>query len=599
MQRGVKEILLTSSVLILALLLLRRIFRRRISRRMQYALWALVLVRLLLPASLPAVDFSVLSLSQPVQNRMEEHWGAEEIYVLPVSTQEITLSSAAPPEEPDILLPVEGRYTAVSHERGQPAVLTAYLLTLEEAIGLVWGIGVGSMVLWLAGTNLSFWTTLRRRRIPLEFPECKYPVYLVEEGLVSPCLFGLFRPAVYLTTASMASEEDLRHVLAHEEAHARQGDPLWSLLRGICLAVYWFDPLVWWAARASREDCELACDELALRKLGEGHRIPYGQTLLRLIPVKKLSGGVLLTATTMASDKRRLTERIARIAENRRMRRTALCAALAATAAVCVMTFTGCSASGTEPDAPGVQRLAISLAALDSYEPAEVETIPADSLFSGHHLDGHHGKAQNRHHADGGCRATEHHNTFVWSYDGATYVSCANRLLSAYPDDYFLGFPDQTYEEEAFTDLFGYDGVRITYRRQPGAPGDEPVNDYYVFEENRDGGVDVRLLARVYGQPQLIDLDGDGIMELVSTDGHLTCQIVYQRGDRLYEASVNRLIHEFWTDPEDAPTFYRCSPEDRCLYLQSGSGSTMHKLCFDGENLLLYAQDEENLPAGR
>ena len=49
-----REILLTSSVLILAVLLLRRAFRDRISRRAQYVLWALVLVRLLVPVSLPA-----------------------------------------------------------------------------------------------------------------------------------------------------------------------------------------------------------------------------------------------------------------------------------------------------------------------------------------------------------------------------------------------------------------------------------------------------------------------------------------------------------------------------------------------------------------
>ena len=48
-----REILLTSSVLILAVLLLRRAFRDRISRRAQYVLWALVLVRLLVPVSLP------------------------------------------------------------------------------------------------------------------------------------------------------------------------------------------------------------------------------------------------------------------------------------------------------------------------------------------------------------------------------------------------------------------------------------------------------------------------------------------------------------------------------------------------------------------
>ena len=53
-----KEILLTSSVLILALLALRRLFRETLSRRAQYALWGLVLLRLLVPVSLPAAGFS-------------------------------------------------------------------------------------------------------------------------------------------------------------------------------------------------------------------------------------------------------------------------------------------------------------------------------------------------------------------------------------------------------------------------------------------------------------------------------------------------------------------------------------------------------------
>ena len=61
-----KEILLTSSVLILALLLLRVLFRSAVSRRIQYALWLLVLVRLLVPVSLPGADFSVLSAAEPV-----------------------------------------------------------------------------------------------------------------------------------------------------------------------------------------------------------------------------------------------------------------------------------------------------------------------------------------------------------------------------------------------------------------------------------------------------------------------------------------------------------------------------------------------------
>ena len=58
------EILITSSVLILALLVLRRVFREKISRRAQYALWLLVLLRLLIPGT---VGESVLSVQRPLQ----------------------------------------------------------------------------------------------------------------------------------------------------------------------------------------------------------------------------------------------------------------------------------------------------------------------------------------------------------------------------------------------------------------------------------------------------------------------------------------------------------------------------------------------------
>ena len=67
-----KEILLTSSVLILALLLLRMLFRSAVSRRVQYALWLLVLVRLLVPVHLPAVNFSLLTAAEPVGQAMTE-----------------------------------------------------------------------------------------------------------------------------------------------------------------------------------------------------------------------------------------------------------------------------------------------------------------------------------------------------------------------------------------------------------------------------------------------------------------------------------------------------------------------------------------------
>lgn len=560
-----REVLLTSSALILALLVLRQVFRKRISRRVQYALWGLVLVRLLVPANLPAADFSVLSVSEPARVQMEERLEEEPVYVLPVSTQEIARSSA----RPNVILPMEGRYSEVTQAKGQPAVLTKYAFTLEEALGLVWAAGMGCMGLWLAVSNLRFWHMLRKKRIPMELPECRYPVYLVEEGLVSPCLFGLFRPAVYLTPAAMESGEGLRHVLAHEETHGRHGDPLWSLLRSVCLAVYWFDPLVWWAAAAAREDCELACDESALRRLGEAERIPYGQTLLRLIPLQRSAGHVMLTATTMTSDKKRMKERIMRISENLKMKTAALCAALAVTAAVCAVTFTGCStqaAAGTAspenlnapsdrqspqpvgPEGRPVDMLTIPLTDALSYELEKVETYSANDLIPGHHSGEHEDRRQGRHHTGGGCRTTENCGTFAWSYDGNTYVSSHDLSLSSFPDDYFLCIPEQTYREEAFANILGYSGVMIDYNaRDPETDYYGSFCDYYVFEEGASG-TDVYLLARVCGVPEVVDLDGDGTMELIGSDCNGMAQIFFKRDGKLHEANIGSLLSEFWTE---------------------------------------------------
>ena len=348
-----KEVLLTSSVLILALLILRQAFRKKISRRAQYALWGLVLARLLIPVSLPAVDFSVLTVAAPVVGVLE----GQSVYLQP--TYEQVWAADETTDRRDVT-PAPYRYAALapaSRDNAQEftdgsnvthRIEYGRQIRLEDFLRPIWAAGAGIAGLWVLLSNGRFWLRLRRRRIPLSLEGCPCRVYLVEGGLVSPCLFGLLRPAVYLTPAAMATDETLRHVLAHETTHARHRDPLWSALRCLCLVLYWFNPLVWLAAAASRTDCELACDEGALKRLGPGERIPYGQTLLHLIPVRHGPGSPLLTATTMTADKRRLRERITRIAEHRQTRLAALLAALALAGAVCACTFTG-GRSGDRP----------------------------------------------------------------------------------------------------------------------------------------------------------------------------------------------------------------------------------------------------------
>ena len=341
-----KEILLTSSVLILALLLLRLLFRKTISRRVQYALWGLVALRLLVPVSLPAMEHNVLTAAEPVTARIT----APALYVTPyretiVSAPQGVFQTPAPYQPFRVDTATEDNtVTFTDGENITHSIEYKSQIPLTPVLKAVWHAGMYVMAAWFLLANLRFMLRLRRSRRPYPVENCPYPVYLTAE-LPSPCLFGLFHPTVYLTPAAVESPETLRHVLIHETTHARHLDPLWSLLRCVCLAVYWFDPLVWIAAIVSRRDCELACDEGALRQLGESERIPYGQTLLRLIPVAGRPESPMLSATTMTAGKRELKDRVTRIAENRRTVGVALLAVMTAAALVCALTFTGAKPS--------------------------------------------------------------------------------------------------------------------------------------------------------------------------------------------------------------------------------------------------------------
>ena len=139
------------------------------------------------------------------------------------------------------------------------------------------------------------------------------PVY-VAPALPSPCLVGALRPAIYVTEEAAADPVMLRHVLAHELTHYNHLDHFWSILRGVALAMHWWNPLVWVAVVYSRRDGELACDEGALERLGDGERAAYGETLLSLVTAKAKPSDLLNFATTMSGGKRSLRERIQRIA---------------------------------------------------------------------------------------------------------------------------------------------------------------------------------------------------------------------------------------------------------------------------------------------
>lgn len=335
------EWVVSSCILILAVIALRYLLRGKISLRLQYALWLLVLARLLIPVSFGSTDISVMSVVEkaPAVQAVESVREVDTIWQADNGSVQGLPAGAAADNAP---LQIAPRATSDDQFSRMSSALT-----LRKVLLPVWWGGAAVTLLVFLTANLCFAARLRKSSRPLIAEGASLSVYVARERAV-PCLFGLFRPAVYVTPEAAEDDTLLRHTVAHETTHFRQGDHVWALLRTVCLALHWWNPLVWWAAKLSRQDGELACDEATIRALGEGERAAYGRTLIRMACGRGASP--LLTATTMDGGKTSLHERIVLLAK--KPRTAALAAiALVLAAALCVgCTFTGAKKNEVSAD---------------------------------------------------------------------------------------------------------------------------------------------------------------------------------------------------------------------------------------------------------
>lgn len=327
------EWIISSSVLIVVIVILRFMLKGRISLRLQYGLWLLVLVRLLVPFSFGRTDISVMNkaLEVPVVQDAESLSGIDEIELCGGGVIEGYQNSRLMPEGPII---VANGKSAAEFSRMKA------VLNVRKIFTGVWAFGSAVMFLALAISNVGFRRKLKQGRSAVRDVRSPLPVY-ASDNVETPCLFGVFKPAIYLTPDAAANSNTMRHVVEHEVTHFRHGDHVWSALRCVCLMLHWYNPLVWLAVSLSRRDAELACDEGTIKRLGEGERVAYGNTLIDLTCEKRGASGLFCAATTMSSSKDGIRERIGLIAKKPKMLWITAAAAVLVAAAAAGCTFTG------------------------------------------------------------------------------------------------------------------------------------------------------------------------------------------------------------------------------------------------------------------
>ena len=256
---------MTASVVILFVLCVRQ-FLKGAPKIFSYALWGIVLLRLLVPVSIESpVSF--------VPERTEFSSMVEVNEVLPEIRFE-TLDDRA-----------DNQWNQQNTAPEAPLVQTYHTADAETYLTIVWLSGMAIMLIYSA---ISYWKLRRKVRAVIAL---RKGIYLCDE-IDTPFVMGVFRPAIYLP--GTLNDFERRYIIAHERHHIRRGDHIIKALAFLALTIHWFNPLVWVAFSLANRDMEMSCDEAVIRKLGENIRADYSATLLNLASGHRLFTGIPL-----------------------------------------------------------------------------------------------------------------------------------------------------------------------------------------------------------------------------------------------------------------------------------------------------------------
>lgn len=293
-----KLILLTSamgSLVACIVLLMKKIFRNKLSPTWHYYIWLIVLIRLLLPNSLNSC-FSIFNAI----NFSEQHIQISELQIkanqpntnlAPQINKENSSSILSSTQEP-------AKVIDTTNHSEVPAKAKTYLNT--TVISIVWIIGMSITALFiliayiLFSIRLSFdYLCMDKETIDI-FNECKniagytgYVPVICSKNITTPSLCGILKPKILIPSEVIPkfNSDEKKYIFLHELVHLKRKDILINWIMTLLLIIHWFNPILWICFSKIKKDCEISCDAATLTYLNPIEYQKYGETLIKLIKI--------------------------------------------------------------------------------------------------------------------------------------------------------------------------------------------------------------------------------------------------------------------------------------------------------------------------
>jgi LCP family protein required for cell wall assembly len=282
-----------AAIAALMIIILRASLGKALPRTFSYAMWGIVLYRMVCPVSFSSI-FSMLGGIKPGLDTYTSSLKAVSLtggldFGGGYKAQELGLASNLLQEVP---IETTGGVSSV-HMAAAPM----YAGYFTAAVTMLWVMGIFALLLY----NVVSYRRLCKSMSTSTFyedhqlvKECKMAIRMnrrvdvyESDKVESPFVYGIFRPRVMLPASAAYSSdgqgrEQLRHILLHELYHIKRFDYLIKPLAFLALCMHWYNPVLWIAFRLFDKDMEMSCDEGAVNALKTGTGEDYATTLLNM-----------------------------------------------------------------------------------------------------------------------------------------------------------------------------------------------------------------------------------------------------------------------------------------------------------------------------
>lgn len=255
--------------------LIKKINKNFIGIKFQYAIWFILIFRLLLPFSIsselsiynyvPDYESTVMNIPKAIYNAYE------------INEHNSDVPSEKQHKSPD------------------------YLTSAENTLPIIWLCGVLIVGFSIVISNIVFLSRMKKYPFIKEpdvlnlFEECKEQIKIFKNislvkssgGIKTPCVVGAIRPKIIIPKRILeeCDLEHLKYIFLHELVHVKRKDIFVNYLAGYLCIIHWFNPFIWHGFKCMREDREICCDSIALSCIRDEEVKKYGFAIIKLAEI--------------------------------------------------------------------------------------------------------------------------------------------------------------------------------------------------------------------------------------------------------------------------------------------------------------------------